>query len=452
MTSADRLPTETRRLVSLAWPVIMTSLNWTLLHVTDVAVVGLVSTDQVAILAASRTLSFITIVAGLGCLSGILVFASRADGAGDLPATGRVLREGIALALAVGGAMGLIMYLFAAQLLAGLGVAPALIADTVPVVQVLALSFPLGLIIIAISFFLEGVSRPGRVTVVNFSILPFNAVLAWALSGGHLGLPALGALGAVLATAIAYGFGAAGMMIAVWTLPSAVARGVRDFGAAAWAGIAGTVGRLFLFGVVPAIASSLELAGFAVLIALSTQLGDATAHAFQIVFAIHNVTFSVAMGLGSAAGVRAGNAVGESKPAAAISRSLIAVAITVAVTGGLAAVLIVAAGPITGLFPATPAVHASALAMLPLWAPFIVFDSAQVVLVYALRSLGDQVVAGVNSIIAYFIVTGGLGLWLVNSGWGAMGLVLASGIGMLAAALLHGARFYVISRRVRAQT
>ena len=451
MTRADRLPTETRRLLWLAWPVIMTSLTWTLLHVTDVAVVGLVSTDQVAILSASRTLSFITIVGGLGCLSGILVFAARADGAGDLPATGRVLREGLALALALGVGLGLILYLFAAPLLAGLGVAPRLIEQTAALVRVLAISYPLLLVIIAASFFLEGVSRPGRVTVVNFSILPFNAVLAWALSGGHLGLPAWGAMGAVTATAIAYGFGAAGMMFAVWTLPQALARDVRNISGAAWAGVSGAAWRLFVFGIVPAVASSLELAGFAILIALSTQLGDATAHAFQIVFSIHNVTFSVAMGLGSAAGVRTGNAVGEGHPAAAIPRALIAVAITVVVTGLLAAALIVAAGPITALFPATAAVHATALAMLPIWAPFILFDGAQVVLVYALRSLGDQVVAGVNSIIAYFVVTGGLGLWFTYAGWGATGLVLASGIGMVAAALLHGVRFYAISRRVRAQ-
>jgi MATE family multidrug resistance protein len=226
------------------------------------------------------------------------------------------------------------------------------------------------------------------------------------------------------------------MLIAVWSLPRAAARGVRDFGPTAWAGIATATWRLFVFGIVPAIASSLELAGFAVLIALSTQLGDSTAHAFQIVFSIHNVTFSIALGLGSAAGVRTGNAVGEGQPAAAIPRALTAVAIAVVLTAILAVLLIVAAGPITALFPATTAVHAAALAMLPIWAPFILFDSAQVVLVYALRSLGDQVVAGVNSIIAYFIVTGGLGLWLVNSGWGAMGLVLASGIGMVAAASL----------------
>ena len=76
--------------------------------------------------------------------------------------------------------------------------------------------------------------------------------------------------------------------------------------------------------LVPAIASGLELAGFSILIALSTQLGDDAAHAFQIVFSIHNVTFAVALGLGSAAGVRVGNAVGEGDARGRPSRALIA--------------------------------------------------------------------------------------------------------------------------------
>jgi len=71
---------ETRRILALAWPVMLTSLNWTILHVTDVVVVGLVGTEEVAALGASRSLTFVTIVAGLAALSGVLVFTARADG------------------------------------------------------------------------------------------------------------------------------------------------------------------------------------------------------------------------------------------------------------------------------------------------------------------------------------------------------------------------------------
>ncbi|MCY1172069.1 MATE family efflux transporter [Sphingomonas echinoides] len=452
-TRSDRCVAETRRILTLAWPVMLTSLNWTILSVTDIVVVGLTGTDQVAALGASRALTFVTIVAGLAWLSGTLVFTARADGAGDLPRTGATLREGLVLALVLAlvlGALGALGFgLFAEAMLGGIGVAPALVGPAARVVRVMALSYPFQLTTIAASFFLEAISRPRRVMVVNLAILPLNAVLAWAWSGGHLGLPALGAVGAASATASASLIGAVAMLAAVWTTDTARARGVRDLSRRAWGAAVPGAMRLARFGIVPAIASGLELAGFSILIALSTDFGPVTAHAFQIVFSVHNVTFGVALGLGSAAGVRVGNAVGEGTPALAVPRTLIAAALAALFTGLLAIVVVVARWPIVAAFPAAAGVHAVALAMLPIWAPFILFDGVQVVFVYALRSLGDQIAAGVNSIMAFFVVTGGAGWLFVQAGVGPLGLVYASGLGMVAAALLHGGRFAWISARLR---
>ena len=446
------LSAETRRILALAWPVVLTSLNWTILHVTDVIVVGLTGTGEVAALGASRTLTFVGIVMAIGALSGVLVHVSRADGAGDLRGTGRVLHQGLLLGIGIGLVSAALLYFLAEPMLLGLAVAPEMAPGAARVVEVMAIAYPFQMIIVTASFFLEGVSRPRRVAVVNLSILPLNALLAWALSGGHLGLPSLGAVGAAAATAIASGIGAAGMLGAAWTLPRAKQRGVHDL-AALWSRetLRGALG-LGKFGLVPAIASGLELAGFSILIALSTQLGDVTTHAFQIVFSIHNLTFSVALGLGSAAGVRAGNAVGEGVPHEAAWRTGIAAVLSALSIGTLALVLLLLPYPVVALFPAAEPVHVLAAAMLLPWAPFILFDGVQVVLVYALRSLGDQVFTGVNSILAFFLITGGLGLWLVHMGLGAFALVWASGLGMLAAALLHGARLLVINSRFRSRS
>lgn len=452
MSTPQRLYPETQRLVALAWPVMLTSLNWTILHVTDVILVGMVGSDQAALLGGSRAITFVAIVAAIGAMSGVLVFAARADGAGDRAATGQVLRDALMLAAALGLVVGGGAALFAEPMLTALGEAPALVPGTAHVTRFFAIALPCQLLMIAIAFFLEGISRPARITLVNWSILPLNALLAWALSGGHLGLPAMGAAGAALATAIASGAGVIGMLIAAWTLPDAAARGVRDLRLRGWAVAPAGAWRLFSFGAVPAIASGLELAGFSILIALSTRLGAETAHAFQIVFSVHNVTFSVAMGLGSATGVRVGNAVGEGVIDEAWHRAGIAVALTAAATALLALILMVARAPIVALFPAAPAASVAALAMLPLWAPFIIFDAVQLVFVYALRSLGDQVAAGINSILAYFVITGGAGLWLIGDGWGATGLVIASGAGMFASALLNGARLLALNRRARAKS
>lgn len=445
---ADRsTAAEARRLLALAWPVMLTSLNWTILHVTDVVVVGLVGTQEVAALGASRALTFIGIVMMLGALSGVLVFASRADGAGDARASGEVFRDGLVLAVLLGIGFGMALFLLAGPALLAIGVAPAIAPAAARVVQMMAFAYPGQLIIIGASYFLEGVSKPRRVMIVNLTTLPVNAVLAWALSGGHLGLPGLGAVGAAAATAIASAMGAVLMVASALALPGAAARGMHDWSGLLTLATLRRVGLLLGFGTVPAVASGLELAGFSILIALSTQLGDVAAHAFQIVFSIHNVTFAIALGLGSAAGVRAGNAIGEGRARDAGRRTAIAAGLAAAATGTLAVMLIVLDDVVTGAFPASAEAHALAAAMMLIWAPFILFDGLQVVFVYALRSIGDQVAAGINGIIAFFLVTGGLGWWLVERGVGPMALVWASGIGMVAAAVLDGARLWWVTRR-----
>lgn len=437
---------ETRALLALAWPVALTSLNWTILSITDIVFVGLTGTEEVAAFGASRAITLVTLVGGIAWLSGVLVHAARADGAGERARTGAVLREGLVLAAVLGFAGLAVLGLFAAPLLAAIGVAPPLIAPAAQVVRVLALCFPVQLVSVAASFFLEGVSRPRRVMTVQLATLPVNALLAWAWSGGHLGFPAWGAVGAAAATAATSALGAAGMLASAWGAGRTC--GVRDVSIGAWRAALPGAAALARFGAVPALASALELGGFSVLIALSTELGPATAHAFQIVFSVHNITFSTALGLASAAGVRVGNAVGAGDPRAARLRTTIAVVLAAIASGMLALLIALSRGPIVAAFPGTADVHRLALAMLPLWAPFILFDSVQAVLVYALRSLGDQVTAGVNSVAAFFVVTGGAGWLLVAHGAGPIGLVWASGAGMVAATVLHGARFVWVSARL----
>jgi MATE family multidrug resistance protein len=100
--NAEPIVVEARRILRLAWPVMLTSLNWTLMHLIDVAVVGHAGTGELGALAAGRTLTFVTIVMGLAAMSGVLVFTARADGSNDLPETGEYLRRGVLFALLLG--------------------------------------------------------------------------------------------------------------------------------------------------------------------------------------------------------------------------------------------------------------------------------------------------------------------------------------------------------------
>ncbi len=438
---------EARRILRLAWPIMLTSLNWTLMHIIDVAVVGHYGTDELAALAASRTLTFIAIVMGFSGLSGVLVYASRADGGGRLAETGEIFRSGLALGLAIGFAAGLILRLWAYELLALVGVEPALQRPGAAVVEAMALAFPAQLLLAGSSYFLEGVSRPRRVMAVNLLMLPANAVLAWAWVGGHLGLPALGAVGAAYATATVSWAGAAAMISLIWLLPSAEERRVRDCTWPAIRRALAGVPALAWFGLMPAIGASLELAGFAWLMVLSTQLGNAAAGAFQAMLSVHNLAFALSMGFGSAAGVRVGNAVGAGLREVAWPRAVIAGALAAALLGLLSLVLVLEARALVWPFSDDPQVVALAASMLAVMGAFLIFDGLQYVFGAALRSLGEQVWASVNGVIGFFVVTGGLGWLLVRHGWGADGLAYAAGIGMLVCAVLQFGRFAWVLRR-----
>jgi MATE family multidrug resistance protein len=431
---------EARRILRLAWPIMLTSLNWTSMHIIDVAVVGHYGTGELAALAASRVLTFIAIVMGFSGLSGVLVYAARADGGGRLAETGDIFRSGLILGLTIGVAVMAGLMLWAYPLLEAVGVDPALRRPGAAVVEAMALAFPAQLLLAASSYFLEGISRPRRVMAVNLMMLPLNAALCWAWVGGHIGLPALGAVGAAYATATASWAGVAAMVASIWLLPRAQPRRVRDFGLPALRRALAGVPRLAWFGLMPAIGASLELAGFAWLMVLSTQLGNAAAGAFQAMLSIHNLAFALSMGFGSAAGVRVGNAVGAGERAEAWPRSLIAGGLSTAILALMSLVMVFGAGTLVRPFSDDPEVLTLAASMLSIMAAFLVFDGLQYVFGSALRSLGEQVWASINGVIGDFVVIGSLGWLLVRQGWGPDGLAYAAGIGMLVCAILQFGR------------
>ena len=77
MRASPALAAETRRILALAWPVALTSFNWTILQITDVVVVGMTGTGEVAALGASRVLTYVGIVMAIGAMTGIIVHVSR---------------------------------------------------------------------------------------------------------------------------------------------------------------------------------------------------------------------------------------------------------------------------------------------------------------------------------------------------------------------------------------
>ncbi len=433
---------ETRRLLTLAWPIALTNLHWILLNLIDTVLVGHASTRELGHLSAGRAITYVVIVCALASLSGILVFVARADGAGTPAKAGDVLRQGLLFAAAMATVSLIGLWLAADQLMVFARVPAELRAGGAFYVRMMALAYPPQMAFIAASFFLEGISRPRAAMLINIATFPVNALLAWALIGGHGGLPALGAGGAALGTALTVTLATAAILAYVHLMPDAehwgVARVAEPF-ARRWGRAWREGAPLRSFAAAPGISAALELIGFSVLIALSTRFGPAVAGGFQGAIAFHNISIATSIGLASAAGVRVGNAVGAGDQHATATRGFLAAGLALAALLAFAVVYRVGAAALMPVISNDPAVVAQGAAMLRRLAPWIPFDGVQLVFLFALRSLGDQVWAGGVSILAFFVVMGGLGWWLAMHGAGPLGLIdgLIWGT-VLAAALLAG--------------
>ncbi len=435
--------TEARRLIALAWPVALTNLNWILLNLTDTALVGQYSTQALGHLSAGRIVTYVAVVMAIAMLSGILVFTARAHGARDWRAAGDALRQGLAFAALLALLFTATLLLLADPLMRWAGVAAELQPGGAAYVRAMALAYPPQFLFVAASYWLEGLGRPRIAMWINLATLPLNALLSWLLIHGHGPWPPLGATGAALGTALSVGCAAIAALAWIRRLPDAQALGVRGIASVAALRQGWREGRaLRRFGLMPGLAGGLELAGFAVLVALSTGFGAAPAGAFQTAIAFHNLSLAASLGLGSAAGVRVGHAVGAGERQLVRRRGLIAAALALASLLAFALAFHLAATSLAPLVSNDSEVAALGAVMLARLALFLPCDGIQLVFLFALRSLGDQVAAGLLSIASFFLLSGGLGWWLVRrAGAGPLALVDALIAGMVAAAFLLGARF-----------
>lgn len=436
---------EARRLFALAWPVALTSLQWILLNLTDTALVGHFSTDELGSLGAGRAITWVAVVMGIAGLTGVLVFAGRADGAGERHKAGDALRQGLVLAAVYGVVTSALIQLSADHVVALMEVAPPLRSSAALFTRVITLGLPFQLVFSTASYFMEGISRPRVAMIVNIASLPVNALLAYLLINGHLMWGPMGAAGAGLATVITTVIACTVMLILIQRMPDAEAYGLRVPGSflatylRAWR----EGGELRRFAVAPGIAAAFELAGFSILMAVAAHQNAAISGAFQAAISLHVFSLAASGGLASAAGVRAANAVGEGRPDAVRARTLIAAGMAALTLLSFGAVYLIFAETLLLPFSEDPEVVALGAAMLRIFAPFLVGDGVQFVLLYALRSLGDQKIAGVISTVAFFGVMG-LGGWALAGplGLGPLGLAWGVSAGIVVAAIGLGARFW----------
>jgi MATE family multidrug resistance protein len=274
-----------------------------------------------------------------------------------------------------------------------------------------------------------------------------NAALNWVLIFGHLGLPAMGVVGSAWATTVSRGLLVAGLWVAarrelgpvLWPLLPAIWRPA-------------ALGRMLRLGMPIGVQHVLEFGAFALVALMMGWMGTREMAGHHIAINLAALTFMVPLGVGDAASVLVGHAVGRGDTEGTRGAARAALACGVTFMAGTAAVFLTLPEALARLYTRELEVIRVAATLIPIAGVFQVFDGLQVVAAGVLRGLGDTRIPMVVNFLGYWAIgipvsvyfgffteLGPAGLW-----WG-----LVLGLALVGTSLLLRVRTRLARRQAR---
>ncbi|RKZ11708.1 MATE family efflux transporter [bacterium] len=424
---------ELRRLLELAAPLVVTQLASMMLGVVDTMMVGRVSVQVLGAAALGHVWTFGTLVFAMGVILGMDPLVTQAHGSGDALRQGRALQRGVVLALILSIPVGA-LWMFTGRAMLLLGQEPELAQLAQSYARVQLPGLPFFLVYTALRQYLagRGIIRPAMVVAIVANLI--NVAGNWGLIFGHLGLPALGIVGAGWATTCTRIFMA--LVLIAWTLRKGLARG----GWVPWSRQSFSprgLGEIATHGWPVALQFGLEVWAFQTASLVAGRIGQAELAAHTVVLNVASVSFMIPMGISMAAVTRVGNLIGAGQPHRAQRASWVAMATGASVMAVFALVFVLFRWQIPLLYNPDRTVQALAASVFPIAAAFQLFDGTQVVGSGVLRGMGRTRPAALFNLIGYYFFALPLGWYMTfNMGLGLRGLWAGLALGLAAVAMM----------------
>jgi multidrug resistance protein, MATE family len=420
-------------MLRLAFPVVIVQVGMMAMGVVDTIMVGHISAQALAAVALGNLYFFSLAVLAMGTLMVLDPVVAQAVGARDRPAVARALQRGVILAVLL--TLPATLLLICAAPVFALARQPA---EVVPLAAAYALrsvpgTFPFLLFIV----FRQTLQAMGRTVPIVAAIILANignAALNWVLIFGHAGFPPMGVVGSAWATSISRAL----LVAVLWfAARRELAPLLSPWRPETWQ--RAPLGRMLRLGLPIGAQHLLEFGAFALVALMMGWMGTREMAGHQIAINLAALTFMVPLGVGDAASVLVGQAVGRGDAAAtrgAARAALISGAAFMSVT---AALFLVFPRGLAGLYSRDYAVLSIAAALIPIAGVFQVFDGLQVVSAGVLRGAGDTRGPMLINLLGYWVLGLPLSIYLgFFHGLGPMGLWwgLVLGLGVVATFLL----------------
>jgi len=448
--SEHHLAIELTETLKLAVPIALTQLGQIAMMTTDLALIGRLGDGAVAAAALASSVFFISFTFGMGLVSAVAPLAAQAFGARNPRMVRRALRVGLWAALLISLPM-IVPPLYGEQILLALGQAPATARLAQHYLMGLAWGITPALWFLAIRGFMGAVNRPEPGLWITLAAIPANAVLVYLLIHGEWGLPRLELFGAGLATTIInFGMFLASLWFAYRRPPFRKYQVLGRIWRVDWM----LMRQLIVIGAPISISFLLEYGLFAAAALLMGLISTTALAAHQIALQVTAILFMVPLGIGIAATVRVGHAVGRGDAAAVKRAGFVAVLLGMVLVSALTLTVILTRFAIARFFFGEAAESAGAVieltaTLLMVGATFFVADGIQTVAAGALRGMNDTRMPLLFAAISYWLIgftsAYGLAFW---TDLGAVGVWIGLSCGTAVYAVLLVLRFRLLAGRM----
>jgi len=449
-----------RGIARLAWPVLIAQLAVIASGVLDTIMAGRYSAVDLAAVGIGASVYFSVFIGLLGVVQALSPIAAQLYGGKHYERIGEETRQTAWLALGL-AVLGVLILAFPEPYLRLFGTPPEVESRTRAYLYGIAWALPAMLLFRVFFALTTAVSRPRAVMLINLVYLAIKAPLNALFIYGMLGAPELGGPGCAVATAIAswlicliawiycakHPFYAPFRVFARWSWPDARA-----------------IWNHLKLGVPMGLTFFVEVTSFTFMALFLAHLGAATSAGHQIAANVSAVLYMFGLAIGNATAVLTAQAIGAGAPRDARHTGLTGIGLMLAISACAALVIFIQAREIALLYTRDAAVQAIAIRLLAFVAFYQLFDTAQVVIVNALRGYKIAFIPMlVYTVALWGIGLGGgyaLGLGRIDAAnalglatpMGAAGFWLAGVLSLIAATGILFAYFLRVSRRYQPQS
>jgi MATE family multidrug resistance protein len=440
---------ELRATLALAWPLILANVTQQAIQATDVLLMGRLGAMQLAAATLALNLTWTLSIFLLGLVTASSPMMATALGARSnaVRDVRRTFRAGLWLVAMVMPPYWLLMW-HVGGLMVAFGESPGLAAQGQTFLRAYMWLVAPWLVFQLLRNFVAALERPAIILWLSLAGIALNALISWSLIFGHFGLPTLWLIGSGIGSTLTWLI-LCGALIAV-TARDRQFRRFHVFGKWWRFDRERTVAMVRLGWPIGAT-MGLEIGVFALAAYFMGWLGAPALAAHAIALQCAALTFMVPLGLGQAATVRVGLALGRGDATAVTRAGWTAWVIGVAFMASMALLMWSFPRALVTLFlddvPQNALVIALAVGFLRVAAAFQLFDGAQVIGAGMLRGLHDTRWPLIFALVGYWGVGLGIGSWLAfGADWKGVGIWIGLASGLAAVAALMLARWLMRDR------